>query len=295
MLGGNPAPGDVATNLLYTGEQWDSHAQQYHLRARYYNPLTGRFNRTDPYQGNHQDPQTLHKYLYCHANPINATDPTGKFMGSIGDLINGISIRVMLFGMEHGPKIAAGVWAVTKITTAMWLAALSVLLLQELGVLPPNEYIAEIASILGIVLIVELFVLSMLPANWRSGGGTSGRDGPKPRGVNDPRVRKAVDIGNQVHYDKTTDPSKYTHEGGPTQLQQTYNKDTEFQFARRGQGGPDVKWIGGKHPSTYPGSTWPSGVNQADFKPDTPTGNAFKLPSNTLRILYDPDTGQIKH
>jgi hypothetical protein len=35
-------------------------------------------------------------------------------------------------------------------------------------------------------------------------------------------------------------------------------------------------------------------MNQADFKPDTASGNARKLPPGTYRIPYDPDTGEIK-
>ncbi|MHC4743572.1 MAG: RHS repeat-associated core domain-containing protein [Planctomycetota bacterium] len=78
MLGGNPTPGaPAATNLLYAGEQWDNSAQSYYLRARYYDPLNGRFNRMDPYAGSPQDPQSLHKYLYCHNNPVNGIDPSG--------------------------------------------------------------------------------------------------------------------------------------------------------------------------------------------------------------------------
>jgi hypothetical protein len=49
----------------------------YYNRARYYDPSNGRFNRLDPASGNRTDPQSLHKYLYSHANPINAVDPTG--------------------------------------------------------------------------------------------------------------------------------------------------------------------------------------------------------------------------
>jgi len=41
-------------------------------------PLTGRFNRTDDYPGNNQAPQSLHKYLYCHGNPINGIDPSSE-------------------------------------------------------------------------------------------------------------------------------------------------------------------------------------------------------------------------
>jgi RHS repeat-associated protein len=63
--------------FLYSGEQFDSKIGQQYLRARYYDPATGRFNRLDPFFGNLADPQSLHKYLYCHADPVTMVDPTG--------------------------------------------------------------------------------------------------------------------------------------------------------------------------------------------------------------------------
>lgn len=71
-------PTNASTNLLYAGEWHDSTAQQYYLRTRWYNPTNGRFNRMDPFAGNNRDPQSLHKYLYVHCNPINNIDPTGE-------------------------------------------------------------------------------------------------------------------------------------------------------------------------------------------------------------------------
>jgi RHS repeat-associated protein len=70
---------------LYTGEFFDSHLAQYYLRARWYNPATGRFNRLDPFAGSNQDPQSLHKYLYAHCNPVNNIDSGGNY--SLGELI----------------------------------------------------------------------------------------------------------------------------------------------------------------------------------------------------------------
>lgn len=64
------------------------------MRARYYNPLNGLFNRTDPYSGNKQDPQSLHKYLYCHNNPINGIDPTGQF--SLTSMVVSMAIGAMM-------------------------------------------------------------------------------------------------------------------------------------------------------------------------------------------------------
>ena len=50
-----------------------------YLRARWYDAQNGRFNRLDPFFGNLDDPQSLHKYAYVHGDPINGIDPTGKF------------------------------------------------------------------------------------------------------------------------------------------------------------------------------------------------------------------------
>ena len=92
MLGGNPnITSPAATDLLYSGEQFDRTLQQQYLRARYYDQNCGRFNRLDPYAGNHSDPQSLHKYAYCHSDPVNNIDPTGKCLGAAGG-IGAISI-----------------------------------------------------------------------------------------------------------------------------------------------------------------------------------------------------------
>ena len=68
----------VSTTILYTGEQFDSNARQYYLRARYYDLNLGRFNRIDPFRGNKLFPESLHKYLYVHQDPVNGIDPTGR-------------------------------------------------------------------------------------------------------------------------------------------------------------------------------------------------------------------------
>jgi hypothetical protein len=49
----------------------DSDLGLYYLRARYYNPMTGRFMSRDP------DQATFHKYLYAGGNPVNRIDPRG--------------------------------------------------------------------------------------------------------------------------------------------------------------------------------------------------------------------------
>jgi RHS repeat-associated protein len=70
--------GTTPNNYLYRGEQFDADLGLYYLRARYYNPNTGRFLSRDPLDGQAKDPATLHKYLYANGDPVNGIDPTGK-------------------------------------------------------------------------------------------------------------------------------------------------------------------------------------------------------------------------
>jgi RHS repeat-associated protein len=63
---------------FYRGEQFDSDLALYYLRARYYNPATGRFLSRDPLDGDPTDPQSLHKYLYAGGDPVNRIDPSGR-------------------------------------------------------------------------------------------------------------------------------------------------------------------------------------------------------------------------
>ncbi|MDQ2086399.1 RHS repeat-associated core domain-containing protein [Herbivorax sp. ANBcel31] len=70
--------GNTVNEFLYTGEQYDANIGFYYLRARYMNPSIGRFATMDPFEGFVQDPYSLHKYLYAHANPVMNIDPSGE-------------------------------------------------------------------------------------------------------------------------------------------------------------------------------------------------------------------------
>ena len=70
--------GSTPNNYLYRGEAFDSDLGLYYLRARYYNPTTGRFMSRDPENGKPTDPRTLHKYLYVGGDPVNRIDPRGR-------------------------------------------------------------------------------------------------------------------------------------------------------------------------------------------------------------------------
>ncbi len=89
----------AATTHLYSGEQFDSRIQQQYLRARYFDASTGRFNRLDPFFGSLTEPQSFHKYLYTHADPVNGADPTGKFLIGLGIAVG---IGILLGGIFGG-------------------------------------------------------------------------------------------------------------------------------------------------------------------------------------------------
>ncbi|MBI5275971.1 MAG: hypothetical protein HY854_05870 [Burkholderiales bacterium] len=87
---------DQATGLkqshLYTGEYWDQDAQLLYLRARWYDPRTGRFISADPYEGGQTDPRSLNRYAYAHSDPVHNTDPSGQY--SLGELNTSANIQL---------------------------------------------------------------------------------------------------------------------------------------------------------------------------------------------------------
>ena len=70
--------GTTPNVYLYRGEQYDPDLGLYYLRARYFDPASGRFVSRDPEVGSAYDPKSLHKYLYASGDPVNATDPNGR-------------------------------------------------------------------------------------------------------------------------------------------------------------------------------------------------------------------------
>lgn len=65
----------LQNHIRYMGQQYDELTEQYYLRARYYNPVLGRFMQEDSYQGD-----GLNLYAYCGNNPVVYYDPSGYAM-----------------------------------------------------------------------------------------------------------------------------------------------------------------------------------------------------------------------
>lgn len=62
----------IHNRITYTGQQFDGITGQYYLRARFYNPVIGRFTQEDIYRGD-----GLNLYAYCGNNPVVYYDPSG--------------------------------------------------------------------------------------------------------------------------------------------------------------------------------------------------------------------------
>ena len=91
MIASNGPP---QTAYLYAGEQWDPDLGTYYLRARYYSPQSGRFWTRDIVGGRGEDPSSLHKYLYCGANPANNIDPSGRAFGGVIEVLSSSLLQI---------------------------------------------------------------------------------------------------------------------------------------------------------------------------------------------------------
>jgi len=129
------ATGSTPNAYRYRGEQYDADLGLYYLRARYFNPLSGRFVSTDPEQGSPQDPTSLHRYAYAASDPVNKLDPSGRATGIETGLLT--SIVSITFGaatdnlVSYG--IASGVGAgIGASISCIWMTAGSWLRVGEL-------------------------------------------------------------------------------------------------------------------------------------------------------------------
>jgi RHS repeat-associated protein len=62
----------------YTGREWDKETGLYYYRARYYDPMEGRFISEDPVPLRNRTNNQLNSYTYAINNPINFNDPSGE-------------------------------------------------------------------------------------------------------------------------------------------------------------------------------------------------------------------------
>jgi len=71
--------GSTVNPFQFHGEQADAATGLAYLRARYYDPATGRFLSRDPERGAPEDPASLHAFAFARNDPVDYRDPSGRY------------------------------------------------------------------------------------------------------------------------------------------------------------------------------------------------------------------------
>lgn len=86
--------------------------------ARWLSVSTGRFHTMDSYEGDQENPATLHKYVYVANNPVNMVDPSGhdfelgavlgsiNGIGNITSFISPVGQQIQMLAQEQAPSAA---------------------------------------------------------------------------------------------------------------------------------------------------------------------------------------------
>ncbi|MBN1874547.1 MAG: RHS repeat-associated core domain-containing protein [Anaerolineae bacterium] len=108
----------------FSGEWHDAATGLQYLRARWYQPQTGRFTQVDPFPGVLALPGTQHPYSYGLNNPTRYTDPSGEIV------VTAIGATLAAIALISGGVAAIAEWAQQVDTLAQncnvhfWEAAL---------------------------------------------------------------------------------------------------------------------------------------------------------------------------
>lgn len=93
-------------------------------RARDYNANIGRFTTMDTFEGDQQDPQSLHKYVYAANNPINRSDPSGYDYGDSDINMRSIGNLLSTIGAVETAETGLGVFSPERtVTVQSYIAA----------------------------------------------------------------------------------------------------------------------------------------------------------------------------
>ncbi len=87
--------GPAETPYLFAGERRDPLTGFYYLRARHYDPASGRFSSVDPEPGDVFAPQTLHPYVYAGNDPVNLVDRSGRSY-TLTDVVVSLTVEANL-------------------------------------------------------------------------------------------------------------------------------------------------------------------------------------------------------
>src|SRR5690606_24791617 len=102
----------VGTNtqrFKFAGQMIDEPLGILYLRARYYDPATGRFLSRDSWPGFQTSSQTLNRFVYGNNNPALYTDPLGLF-----GVIDGVDWFITALEIAGGEKTVTSPSTINK-------------------------------------------------------------------------------------------------------------------------------------------------------------------------------------
>ncbi len=112
--------GAAVNTYLFVGQQRDGLTGLDYLRARYSSVDVGRFLSTDPATPLIDVPMTINRYVYAAADPINNTDPTGRFtLPEVLSVISIISSVASVYFTFVGNEPLANAFAVISAVTGV--------------------------------------------------------------------------------------------------------------------------------------------------------------------------------
>ena len=122
-LGAASPAAATPTFLGYNGQLRDPSGLLY-LRARWYDPATGRFLTRDPLRGDPSAPATLNAFGYAHANPMLMSDPSGLCPMCWGAVFGFVGYAIVTYATNQefdwrSAAIATGAGALTAGASAM--------------------------------------------------------------------------------------------------------------------------------------------------------------------------------
>ncbi|MCC6876889.1 MAG: RHS repeat-associated core domain-containing protein [Sandaracinaceae bacterium] len=80
-------PASLGGDFRFQGMWQDPGSGWYYVRARTYEPQTGRFTSRDPESGAQAQPESFGPYRFAASNPYEFADPTGRTEGLVGQSV----------------------------------------------------------------------------------------------------------------------------------------------------------------------------------------------------------------
>lgn len=90
----------------YCGEYFDKETGEVYLRARYYQPIVGRFLTRDTYTGEEDEALSLHLYTYCQNGGVNGIDPSGHWNKKVHQGMTEVVAETIGFSQQEARIIA---------------------------------------------------------------------------------------------------------------------------------------------------------------------------------------------